>query len=179
MRLRCSAVLSIVVTVVVSSIATAQETTSPATARGVEQLRHHLGEWVVTTEFLNPDGSVAQTAEGSYSFQWVVPDRVLSGRSEIPALGQASGILFYVNEGKESIEMASIGADGELWIMTGPIDGEVRTTTPKPTADGVQMQLRFTRFNVTPDAFESKMEWSRDGGASWTPGNHQIFRRRS
>ena len=37
------------------------------------------------------------------------------------------------------------------------------------------MQLRFTRFAVTPDRFESRMEVSLDGGESWKPGNHQLF----
>jgi hypothetical protein len=39
------------------------------------------------------------------------------------------------------------------------------------------MQLRFTRFNVTDDRFESRMEVSTDGGSSWRPGNHQVFKR--
>jgi hypothetical protein len=43
--------------------------------------------------------------------------------------------------------------------------------------DGSRMQLRYTRFNVTPDRFESRMEVSRDGGASWKPDHHQVFRR--
>jgi len=52
-----------------------------------------------------------------------------------------------------------------------------RTTPPTPTSDGGTMQLRFTRFNVTANRFESRMEVSTDGGASWKPGNHQVFKR--
>jgi hypothetical protein len=63
--------------------------------------------------------------------------------------------------------------------MTGPLGGEVRTTPPSPTADGGSLQLRFTRYNVMADRFESRMEVSLDGGASWQPANHQLFRRRS
>ena len=40
------------------------------------------------------------------------------------------------------------------------------------------MRLRFTRYNVTPDRFESRMDYSTDGGATWTQGNHQVFVRR-
>ncbi len=146
-------------------------------ARGVEQLRHHRGEWAATTEFLNEDGSVARAVEGTYRFDWVVPDRVLSGVSEIPELDRRSAILFYVSESKGTIEMSSVGADGDLWVMTGPIGGEERTTAPKPAGDGKTVELRFTRYNIEPDRFESKMEYSQNGGETWIQGNRQSFRR--
>jgi len=40
------------------------------------------------------------------------------------------------------------------------------------------MRLRFTRYNVSQDRFESRMDYSTDGGATWTQGNHQVFVRR-
>lgn len=145
--------------------------------RSVAQLRGAIGRWAVTTEFLNEDGSVARSAEGTYEFAWVIPDRVVSGRSDIPALGQASGLLFYVNETGQTIEMVSVGPDGRLWVMTGPLGGETRHTQQYATAEGGQGQLRFTRYNVTPDAFDSRMEYTSDGGKTWAPGNHQRFTR--
>lgn len=146
-------------------------------AIGVEQLRSTEGAWNVVTEVLAPDGGVTQSAPGTYRFEWVVPDRVLRGESIVPGLGQHAGILFYVNEQKSLIEMVSVGADGRLWIMTGPIDGETRETQFLPTRDGGTLQLRFTRFNVTKDSFESRMEYTTDGGLTWSPGNHQVFER--
>lgn len=146
-------------------------------APAVEQLRHAQGRWSVTTEFLNEDGSVARAVQGTYRFDWVVPDRVLSGQSEIPELKQKSAILFYVNESKFIIEMVAVGADGNLWVMTGPADEEWRTTAPFRGPDGKDRQLRFTRYNVQPDSFESKMEYTTDGGKTWVRGNHQVFRR--
>ena len=146
-------------------------------AAGVRQLRESIGRWDTLTEFLNEDGSVANAVTGSYEFSWVVPDRVVAGRSEIPELGQSAGILFYVNEKKAIIEMVSVGADGRLWVMTGPIDGETRTSQTYEAQDGSQGQLRFTRFHVAADRFESKMEYTSDGGKTWKPGNHQVFTR--
>ncbi len=143
----------------------------------VQQLRAAVGTWNVETTQYADDGAVARVACGTYRFDWVVPDRVLAGRSEIPEWKQASGILFYVNERRSTIEMASVGADGHLWVMTGPAGSETRTTPPTSTSDGGTLQLRFTRFNVTPDRFESRMEVSTDGGASWKPGNRQVFKR--
>lgn len=148
-------------------------------ATSVEELRAAAGLWNVTTTQYGEDGSAGQVVSGTYRFEWIVPDRVLAGRSDMPELQRSSGILFYVNERRATIEMASVGADGHLWIMTGPAGGDTRTTPDTPLADGRKMRLRFTRFNVTPDRFESRMEVSFDGGTSWSPGNHQIFVRAS
>jgi hypothetical protein len=143
----------------------------------VAELRNSVGRWDVTTEFLNEDGSIARSVAGTYEFAWVVPDRVLAGKSEIPALEQASGILFYINEAQRQVEMTSVGRDGRLWIMTGPLGGSERISQQFETASGGVARLRFTRLNAARDAFESRMEYTEDGGETWKPGNRQIFRR--
>ncbi|MBP7779495.1 MAG: hypothetical protein KA371_20445 [Acidobacteria bacterium] len=57
--------------------------------------------------------------------------------------------------------------------------GDGRRTTPDTVMpDGSTIRLRFTRFNVTRDRFESKVEVSPEGGRTWAPGNHQVFVRR-
>ena len=141
----------------------------------VEELRSSQGKWDVVTEFLNPDGSVAKAVTGSYEFDWVVPDRILTGQTTIPELEQTSAILFYINEKDSKIEMASVGPDGKLWIMTGPLGGDQRMTQEYATSDGGTGQLRFTRYNVKDNSFESKMEYTSDGGETWVMGNHQNF----
>ncbi len=148
-----------------------------AMQRSVDELRSAVGRWDVVTEFLNEDGSVAREVRGSYEFSWIVPDRVVAGKSEIPELKQASGILFYINQAKRNIEMVSVGPDGYLWIMTGPLGGDHRLSREFKTTTGATQMLRFTRFNVTPDSFESRMELTADSGKTWTPGNHQRFHR--
>lgn len=157
--------------------AEASETPPLGFPAAVEQLRAAVGLWDVETTQFGDDGAVARVNCGTYRFEWVVLDRVLAGRSDIPDLKQASGILFYVNERRSTIEMASVGADGHIWVMTGPAGGETRTTPPVAMSDGSKMQLRFTRFNVMPNRFESRMEVSMDGGGNWKPGNHQVFKR--
>lgn len=143
----------------------------------IQELRDSHGAWVVTTEFLAEDGSISKTAQGSYEFDWVVPDRVMQGLTSIPELDMSSAILFYVRESDSTIEMVSVGKDGKLWIMTGPAGGDTRYTQPFPTQAGGEGQLRFTRYNVTNEGFESRMEWTQDGGETWVQGNHQVFRR--
>jgi hypothetical protein len=160
-----------------AAIGTAYANEDDAMQRSVEQLRASIGHWKVVTEFLNEDGSIAKSVEGAYRFEWVVPERVVSGRSDIPEMKQTTAILFYVNEQKRLIEMVSVAADGRLWVMSGPLGGEVRTTPEYTTREGGTGQLRFTRFNVAEDSFESRMEYSEDSGKTWKPGNHQTFRR--
>lgn len=145
----------------------------------IEQLRSVVGQWSVETEFLKPDGTVSKSVAGTYEFSWVVADKLVSGRSEIPELKQISAILFYINETARTIEMTSVGGDGRLWIMTGPLGHEIRTTKEFQTDSGGKGMLRFTRFNVSADSFESKMEYTEDDGVTWKPGNHQLFRRSS
>lgn len=157
--------------------AAAQAAPDPAgLAASLAELRHTIGRWDVTTEFLAPDGSVARSVTGTYAFAWVIPDRVASGQSDIPETGQRSAILFYLNEARGHIEMVSVGADGRLWTMTGSLGDSVRTTPPFGQGAGMS-RLRFTRFNVTADRFESRMAVTTDDGATWTPANHQVFRR--
>lgn len=148
----------------------------PAPA-AVAQLRHCIGVWEVTTEFIAPDGSVARTVAGSYTFEWVVPDRVVRGVATMPELDQTSALLFYVRPRTRELEMVSVGADGQLWRMSGPDDGETRTTPPTPMPDGTTLMLRFTRYDVEPDRFRSRMELSNDAGETWRLGNRQAFRR--
>lgn len=145
--------------------------------QSIEQLRHAIGLWSAQTDFLGPDGTVAKSVSGSYEYSWVMPDQVVSGRSDIPELKQSAALLLYLKPATRQIEMVSVGADGRLWVMNGPFGSETRVSHPFATAGGGESQLRFTRSNVQPNSFESHMEYTEDGGQSWQPGNHQRFQR--
>ena len=117
----------------------APEVAAPA----VEQLRHAIGEWDVKTELISAKGEI-YPVDGTYSFRWVVEDKIVSGIAETPAFKQTSAILFFHQPSEKKIEMVSVGPDGQLWRMIGPEDSEVRTTQNVKQADGSQMMLRFT-----------------------------------
>jgi hypothetical protein len=159
-----------------AGLARAEDAGPPAAA--LTQLRHVIGTWDVRTEFLNPDGNVARAVDGTYGFEWVNPDRLARGTSRIPTLEQVSAILFYLRPAAHEVEMVSVGKDGDLWVMTGKDNEEVRTTPDRTMSDGSKMRLRFTRYDVQPGRFQSKMEYSTDGGKNWTQGNRQLFVRR-
>lgn len=147
-------------------------------ALAVDQLRHVIGEWDVVTTFYGDDGTTAGTFDGIYRFDWVMEDKIVQGVSEIPKLNLSSGILFYLRPTSREIEMVSVGADGKPWTMTGPVNSETRETPVVTNPDGSTIKLRFTRFNVTPNRFESRMERSTDGGETWVLGNTQVFVRK-
>lgn len=73
--------------------------------------------------------------------------------------------------------MVSVAEDGRLWIMTGKLGSDTRYSQTYATEDGGAGQLRFTRYNVAENSFESKMEYTNDDGETWILGNHQVFRR--
>lgn len=164
-------------TIGLSLAATAAAADTPFEA-SVNELRQVIGEWNVVTEEINPDGSIARTLDGTYTFEWLIPDRVVSGRAEAPAIDRVSALLFYVSDAQDHIEMVSVAADGRLWVMTGELGGDTRYTQTFETRDGGTGQLRFTRSNVSADSFESRMEYTTDGGETWTLGNHQVFSRK-
>ena len=149
-----------------------------AVGPGVAELRHVVGEWDVRTEFLNPDGSVARAVNGSYAFEWVVPDAIVRGIARQPEMNSVSAVLLYVRPAARQIEMVSVDQNGVRWVMTGEEGSDVRATADRTMSDGSRLRLRFTRFAIAPDRFESRMDFSADGGATWTQGNRQVFLRR-
>ncbi|MEZ5708973.1 MAG: hypothetical protein R3E02_06250 [Blastomonas sp.] len=165
-----------------TSVVSAQDAKAEASTAQIspalEQLRHVVGEWDVTTTFIGEDGAPSAPYEGHYSFEWVIEDAVLQGVSDIPALSLRSAITFYLRPSAGQIEMISVGQDGIPWTMTGDVNSEVRETANRPMSDGSTLKLRFIRFNVEQDRFESRMERSLDGGETWQRANHQVFTRR-
>jgi hypothetical protein len=154
-------------------LAEGAEMAPPSLASAVQQLRQAAGQWNVTTTRYGDN--VAGVASGTWHFDWVVQDRVLSGRAIIPDWKQTAGMLFYVNERRSTLEMASVGSDGQLLVMTGPAGAEMRTTSAIALPDGRQMLQRHTRYGIAMNRFESRMETSTDGGTSSKLGHHQLF----
>jgi hypothetical protein len=156
-------------------LAEGAEMAPPSLASAVQQLRQAAGHWNVTTTRYGENGAVAAVASGTWHFDWVVPDRVLTGRAVIPDWKQTAGMLFYVNEQRSTLEMASVGADGQLLVMSGPAGAETRTTAAIALRDGRRMLQRYTRYGIAANRFQSRMETSFDGGVSWKLGHHQLF----
>lgn len=146
-------------------------------SKGIEQLRQIVGNWDVTTEILFPDGTVELKQEGSWQFRWVVPDRVLSGESH--QAESKAAILIYVHAQKEVIELATVGEDGLLWVMSGAADSESLTTPNTKVSEKETIMFRWSRYEFEKNRFRSKLEISKDGGKTWVLRHRQEFRRKS
>jgi hypothetical protein len=168
---RAAAILSFFV----MPFAVAGELAPPAIQTAVQQLRQAAGRWTVTTTQYDSSGSVKAVASGTWQFDWVVPDRVLAGRASIPDWKQSTGILLYLNERRSTVEMATVGADGQLQVLAGAAGTDTRTSAAVALPDGRRMVKRYTRYRVEADRFESCLETSYDGGRSWQPGLHHLF----
>ncbi len=166
---------TVILSFFVLPLAEGAEMAPPSLASAVQQLRQAAGHWNVTTTRYGENGAVAGVASGTWHFDWVVPDRVLSGRAVIPDWKQTAGMLFYVNERLSTLEMASVDSDGQLLVLSGPAGAEIRTSSAIALPDGRRMLQRHTRYGFKSDRFESRMEKSYDGGTSWKLGHHQLF----
>ena len=138
-----------VLSFLVLPLAHATDAAPPELSSAVQKLRQAAGRWHVTTTRYAENGAVAAVASGTWSFDWVVPDRVLSGKAVIPDWNQSEGMLFYLNERLVTLEMAQVGADGQLIVMSGPAGAESRSTPVVALPDGRKMVKRHTRFRVT------------------------------
>lgn len=158
----------------VVSFAHASAPGNAATSGAVQELRLAAGHWNVTTTRYRDNGSVAGVATGTWQFEWVVPDRVLAGRYKIPDWKESAAVLLYVDASREALEMAAVGADGELVVMSSPASlgthARRQAKAPEPRA-----LTRFTRFSIAEDRFEAKVERSLDGGRTWRPSEHHLF----
>ena len=175
----------LLITFSVQAMASEKKTTpsepqsTAAMAASIAELSQVIGTWDVTTRFFNSEGETTQSVQQTYTFSWVIPNQLVQGQSHTPAWKQTSAILFFIDQEAPAMEMVSVGVDGKLWRMRGPLGGNQRFSQSFTNTSGDTAQLRFTRSLVTPNGFESRMYISTDGGNSWLPGNHQVFIRRS
>jgi hypothetical protein len=142
-----------------------------------ELLRSSVGKWETTAEFFNPNGTVAGAFAGTTELAWLTPGKVISGKSEYPQLKLVTGLMVYINEAKGQVEMASVGGDGNLLVVSGPLGSAELRSEPVRFSDTVVGRLKFTRLNVTANSFDTRTEISDDGGKTWKMMNRQKFKR--
>ena len=155
--------------------AEASETAPPVLATAVQQLRQAAGRWNVTTTRYAENGAVAAVATGTLNFDWVVPDRVLAGKlrhSRLEPVGRHALL-------PERAHVHARDGAGRRRRAAHRDERPRRDRDANDRADrmpdGRRMLQRHTRYGVTANRFEAKMEMSYDGGANWKPGYHQLF----
>ncbi|HSR52827.1 MAG TPA: hypothetical protein VLV83_18540 [Acidobacteriota bacterium] len=140
-------------------------------------MQHELGTWQSRWEFLGPDGKVAQVWEGTETFQPGPSDRVVIVETEVPEVGNKSISIRFYHPIERKIYFASVGQNGDFWLLTEPVGSSVLTSEPHMNADGSVSTIRFTTLEKDDDSMKVLMEQSRDGGKTWRPVFRQYLTR--
>jgi hypothetical protein len=155
-------------------------TPSTVDPRAVERMEHKIGRWAFELDYLRPDGSVALTYHGTDEATWLVPGRILQVVDHLHETDARGRSWWFWDEPLQRFTLVAVGADaGELWVFRGDLSAWVITSQPRRMADGSEMQLRFTHAAIEPDSFTATMEYSLDGGATWTRASVQRLHRLS
>lgn len=144
----------------------------------VERLRHLHGAWRMESDVIGQNGQVTRTVVVYDTLYWVVPDRVLGFRSHTPEANTVSTGLWFHDVAEDRFYLLSVnGQNGEFWSLSGTLNEWTITSEPKRRPNGSDMIIRFHHHDVTDDRFEATMEYSRDGGTTWTVGYRQRLTR--
>ena len=149
----------------------------PIPAEAKRRMEHSLGHWEVRAEHFDAEGKVVRTSGWENSAEYLLEGRLVLLTHNAPKLGSISKTLVFYSDSEEKWYLVDVNQKGDLWILSGDLDREVITSEPKKREDGRTVIIRFTHENIKDDSFEALMEYSYDGGASWTKGSRQYLTR--
>lgn len=158
----------------------AQDTAEPIAPLPEEarrRLEYAVGAWDVRTEFLDPEGRVQPIEESTHDARFSIPGRLVELTSVTPSSGRGKAWLFYgMQDGL--FYLTSVDQRGDLWVLTGGLDQYVLTSLPRPMEDGSMLTARLTYLNPTAGSYETLMDVSTNGGATWRTVFRQKITRR-
>lgn len=137
-----------------------------------------IGEWAITTETRQQDGSWQESGWAQWNFYFIleghaIQDDWLAGDPPIgdpPMLQRGTNIRIY-DPAEDRWEMAWIANSARslsTYMATNEPDGSVVMTSHW----GVPNMRRITFFDMQEDSFEWKLELSNDEGETWL----EVFR---
>lgn len=133
-----------------------------------DRLDYLIGMWDSTTEFLDADGNVERTDHSVNVIEPFIGTRVLLTTMVGSGASVRKSIRFF-DQADERYYEIGIGADGDVWILSGGLDEYVTTSQPRPSPAGGSVMVRFTHRNIQPNSFQAFMEVSTDQGRTWRP----------
>ena len=137
--------------------AEASEMAPPALATAVQQLRQAAGRWNVTTTRYAENGAVAARCVRHLALRLGRAGPRARGPLRHSRLEPGGGHALLRERAPFTLEMAPVGADGQLWVMSGPAGAETRTTLTRACRRAPMLQ-RHTRSASAPTA--SSRGWS-------------------
>ena len=139
--------------------------------RATQRMGKDNGVWDCRWEFLDPEGNIASTAEGTQAFKFVIADRVQQILINVPSMQMESVSHRFYKPDDRSIYWISVDINGDLWTFVESIDTNSAKSLPHKNADGTVTHLRFSSLRETENESDVLMESSNDD-ENWTA----IFR---
>lgn len=144
-----------------------------------KRLDEILGTWDSEWKWRNAEGEVVRTMKGTETARYLIVDRVVDLTTQVEGMPAPSKAWMFYSFVDETFQVVSVDRNGDLWHLCGGLEELVVTSDPTPRPDGSTMQLRFTHDDEAGEGkLEATMEYSRDGGKTWTFGFHQTMTRR-
>ncbi|MDP6042642.1 MAG: hypothetical protein QGG64_29090 [Candidatus Latescibacteria bacterium] len=140
-----------------------------------KRLDHMIGKWHIKTDYLNPNGEVRRTVEGTEEAKYIIDKRVVELTTTVQNSYSKGWVFYNINEQK--FYLTSVDGNGDLWILSGGLDAYIITSQPKKQPNGREITIRFTHSNIQEDSFEAVMESSIDGGQTWWTRYRQYLTR--
>ena len=140
-----------------------------------QRLDHIIGSWSFRTDFLDRNGGVRRSVEGTEKAVYILEDRVVELTTVVNG-SMSKGWLFY-DQAQKVFRLTSVDARGDYWSFSGGLDAYVITSEPRRQANGRELTLRFTHQAIEENSFEAVMETSIDGGESWWTRSRQYLKR--
>lgn len=140
-----------------------------------KRLDHMIGRWLLKTDYLDRNGEVRRTVNGTEEAKYIIDKRVVELTTTIQNTNSKGWVFYNINEQK--FYLTSVDSSGDLWILSGGLDAYIITSQPKKQPNGREVTIRFTHSNIQEDSFEAVMESSIDGGQTWWTRYRQYLTR--
>lgn len=161
-----------------ASVAAASPDPGPASAE-MEPFAPLAGDWDCATFSPQQDGSVRE-GRARWRFWWILDGHALMDEWRAPK-PDGSGEFVGVNIRQWDRHEQRYHA---AWLEIGNLhwrsyacrwdDGVFTMLGDAEAPDGRKGLSRITFHDIRPDAFSWRMDWSSDGGATWTEGVFRI-----
>lgn len=139
--------------------------------RALEKMKHDVGVWDCRWEFLNDEGEVSVTAEGTQAMSFVIENAVMQIIMDVPEMKIQSVTHRFFDPRRQKLFWISVDKNGEPWSFVEELDGKPSRSLPHLDSDGLTTHLRFTALRETADEVDILMERTTDE-TTWKP----IFR---
>ena len=140
---------------------------------------YQLGRWDSRWDIYDGEGKIVRSFTGVEEFKPLVDDHSQMLINNVPEQDQTTYAMLSYNEIEHKIIFLNAGPRGDYWIMRQDPETGTMISEPHKNADGSEVIIKFSTLRQTADAFDVKMDISRDNGQTWQLVNKQYLTRKS